>query len=66
MSQAAAPKARSRTHPSDLIRMKVLWDVAHHPGSDALDVAKRLRISLMKAAEIMDELAADGILGVDA
>jgi hypothetical protein len=44
--------------------MKVLWDVAHHPGSDAVDVSKRLRIGMMKVAEIMDELAADGILGV--
>lgn len=44
--------------------MRVLWDVAHHPNSDAVDVSKRLRMSLMKVARIMAELAADGVLGV--
>ena len=64
MPESVAHKVRARTSPSDLIRMKVLWDVAHHPGGDAIDVAKRLGLSLMKVAQIMDELAAEGVLGV--
>jgi hypothetical protein len=53
-----------RTDSNVLFKMRVLWDVAHHPGDDAELVAQRLGLDVMAVAEVMDGLAAIGVLSL--
>lgn len=53
-----------KVDPDILLKMRVLWDVAHNPGTDAELVAERVGASVMTVAEIMDDLAARGVLGL--